>query len=88
MGEELPAVSAMNLGVMCRYVFTKKKRTPGETIDVSEDMNHFEVSIVNCGDDVDEEEMDEEDDDKDEEFVVESEETDEYDYIIDSDLDD
>ena len=68
--------------VMNRYVFTKKRRASGEQVDVSEDMNNFDVSIVDCGNEMEEEGNEEE------EYVVESEESDEEDCIVESDEND
>ena len=68
----------MYLGMISRYVFTKNGRISGEQVDVSEDINNFDVSIVDCGSEMEEE-------GNDEEYVVESEESEEDDYIVESD---
>ena len=59
-------------------MFTKNGRISGEQVDVSEDINNFDVSIVDCGSEMEEE-------GNDEEYVVESEESEEDDYIVESD---
>ena len=64
--------------MISRYVFTKNGRISGEQVDVSEDINNFDVSIVDCGSEMEEE-------GNDEEYVVESEESEEDDYIVESD---
>ena len=67
----------MYLRMISRYVFTKNGRISGEQVDVSEDINNFDVSIVDCGSEMEEEGNDE--------YVVESEESEEDDYIVESD---
>ena len=68
----------MYLRMISRYVFTKNGWISGEQVDVSEDINNFDVSIVDCGSEMEEE-------GNDEEYVVESEESEEDDYIVESD---
>ena len=68
----------MWLRMISRYVFTKKRRISGEQVDVSEDMNNFDVSIVDCGNEMEEE-------GNDEEYVMDSEESEEDDYVVESD---
>lgn len=63
---------------MNRYVFTKAGRVSGEQTDVSEDMNNFDINIVDCADGMEEES----DDNSDEDYIQESDEEtdDENDY--------
>lgn len=60
-GSDNPAVLENDLCIINRYVIEKKRRVPGEPFDINEDVDNFDIQILDYADsDMDEEEYSEE----------------------------
>ena len=40
----------------CSYVFVKTARTPGEAFDIEEDVENFDIDIIDCSSEMNEDE--------------------------------